>query len=51
MIVEISYSKKASKRYCVRLDDDRTFDFGLKNGNTFLDHHDVKKKKITGNAI
>jgi hypothetical protein len=45
MIVEISVSKKVSKKYCVRLDDGRTFDFGLKNGNTFLDHHDVEKRE------
>ena len=45
MIVEISDSKKASKRYCVRLDDGRTFDFGLKNGSTYIDHHDVKKRE------
>ena len=45
MIVEINDSKKAFKRYCVRLDDGRKFDFGPKSGNTYLDHHDVKKRE------
>ena len=45
MILEISNSKKASKRYCVRLDDGRTIDFGLKNGDTYIDHHDPEKRE------
>ena len=45
MIVEIIDSKKQSKRFCVRLDDGKTFDFGLKNGSTYIDHHDVKKRE------
>ena len=42
MIVEIIDSKKQSKRFCVRLDDGKTFDFGLKNGSTYIDHHDKR---------
>ena len=41
-IVEIHESKKPSKRFCVTLDDGRTFDFGLKTGSTYVDHHDSR---------
>ena len=42
MIVEITDSKKPSKRFCVRLANGKTFDFGLKNGSTYIDHRDKK---------
>jgi len=42
MIVEITDSRKPSKRFCVRLDNGKTFDFGLKNGSTYIDNHDKR---------
>ena len=41
-IVDIRESKKPSKRFCVTLDDGRSFDFGLKTGSTYIDHHDSR---------
>ena len=42
MIVEITDSKKPSKRFCVTMDNGKRFDFGLKNGSTYIDHHDKR---------
>jgi hypothetical protein len=43
-ITRISTSPHKSKRYRVILADGRHFDFGLKNGSTYLDHRDKKKR-------
>jgi len=42
MIVEITDSKKPSKRFCVTMNNGKKFDFGLKNGSTYIDHHDKR---------
>ena len=43
-IVSIEDSKRKTKRYRVYLDDGSYYDFGLKGGNTYIDHHDKKKR-------
>jgi hypothetical protein len=40
MIVDIKASPLKTKRYRVFMDNGKYYDFGLKNGNTYLDHHD-----------
>ena len=44
-IVAIRLSKKAHKRYEVEMNNGKTFDFGLKDGFTYIDHHDKLKRK------
>ncbi len=44
MIVKIEKSPKTNKRYRVTVDNGKTYDFGLANGSTYLDHHDKKKR-------
>ena len=44
MIVELSKSSKANKRFKVVIDGRKTIHFGLKNGSTFIDHKDSMKK-------
>lgn len=39
MIVDIQRSPLIMKRFRVFMDDGRHFDFGLKGGSTYLDHH------------
>jgi hypothetical protein len=39
MIIKIEPSKKKFKRYRITMDDNKTYDFGLKNGNTYIEHH------------
>ncbi len=39
MIVKIQKSPKFQKRFRVTMDNGKTYDFGLKNGSTYLDHH------------
>jgi hypothetical protein len=48
MIVEITDSKKPSKRFCVTMNNGKKFDFGLKNGSTYIDHHD---KRLRANYL
>ena len=55
-IVSIEDSKRKNKRYRVYLDDGSYYDFGLKGGNTYVDHHDKRKrenykKRHLGNEI
>ena len=44
MIVSIGNSLKKYKRYSVTMDNGKTYDFGLKDGQTYIDHHDKKKR-------
>jgi hypothetical protein len=44
MIVKLMNSDKPNKRYKVLTKDNKTFDFGLKNGNTYIDHFDDVKR-------
>ena len=44
MIVMIGNSTKKNKRYQITLGDGRRFDFGLKDGLTYIDHHDTNKR-------
>ena len=43
-IVKIIKSPRKNKRLRVYLDDNRYFDFGLDTGETFIDHHNEKKR-------
>jgi len=43
-ITNISTSPLKTKRFRVFLDDGRHFDFGLKTGSTYIDHHDKNKR-------
>jgi hypothetical protein len=45
MIVNISPSKRINKRYQVLMDNGKTYDFGLKDGSTYLDHKDETLRK------
>ena len=44
-IIKIDPSEKKDKRFIVTLDDGRKFDFGLKTGQTYIDHHDKVKRE------
>jgi hypothetical protein len=44
MIVKIIDSPLKNKRFRVFLDNNKYYDFGLKNGSTFIDHFDEKKR-------
>ena len=55
-IISIENSKRKNKRFKVTLDDGQIFHFGLKGGNTYIDHHDKQKrenyrKRHLGNEI
>lgn len=41
-IIDIKPSPRYNKRFRVLLDNGKTYDFGLKNGKTYIDHHDEK---------
>ncbi len=45
-IISISESPKKNKRFRINLDDNRHFDFGLKDfkDGTYIDHGDKKKR-------
>ena len=43
-IEKIEASDIQNKRYRVILDDGKTYNFGLKNGNTYIDHRNLKLK-------
>ena len=45
MIIEITESKKPSKRFCVTLDTGKSYDFGYKHGKTYIDHHDKRLRQ------
>jgi hypothetical protein len=44
MIIDIKNSNKPNKRFMVILDNDGVIHFGDKNGSTYIDHHDKKKR-------
>jgi hypothetical protein len=44
MIIKIIDSPLKNKRFRVFLDNYKHFDFGLKNGSTFIDHFDKQKR-------
>jgi len=44
MIINIESSDKPNKRYIIFMDNGKTYDFGLKDGSTYIDHHDKKKR-------
>jgi hypothetical protein len=44
MIIKIIDSPLKNKRFRVFLDNNKYYDFGLKNGSTFIDHFDEKKR-------
>ena len=43
-IVSITKSPRKDKRFRVTLNDGRRFDFGLIDGSTYIDHHDITKR-------
>ena len=45
IIVKIDDSSLKNKRFRVSLDDGSTFDFGDKNGQCYLDHHDKQMRQ------
>jgi len=55
MIVKIESSPRQHKRFRITMDNGKVFDFGLKGGSTYIDHHDKAKreayrKRHLGNA-
>jgi hypothetical protein len=44
MITKISDSPVQFKRYRVYMDTGKHYDFGLKGGSTYIDHHDKTKR-------
>jgi hypothetical protein len=44
MIIDIKNSPAKNKRYRVFLDTGKHYDFGLKDGHTYIDEGDVKKR-------
>ena len=44
MINDIKYSHRKNKRFKVLMDNNDIFHFGLKNGETYIDHIDTKKR-------
>jgi len=45
MIINIKPSQKKNKRFQVIMDNGKKYDFGLKDGSTYIDHYDKKKRK------
>ena len=43
--MDIEYSKWKGKRWVAIFEDGTKINFGLKNGNTYIDHHDKKKRE------
>lgn len=44
MIVKIENSPLKTKRYRITMDNGKIYDFGLKDGETYIDHKDKIKK-------
>ena len=44
MIISIGNSQTKNKRYQVTMDNGKTYDFGYKGGQTYIDHHDTTKR-------
>jgi len=45
-IINITESKRKHKRFKVYLDDGSEYDFGLKDGSTYIDHKDKDKRYL-----
>ena len=45
MIVKITDSPIEHKRYRITMDNGKKYDFGLRGGQTYLDHHDKTLRK------
>jgi hypothetical protein len=45
IIVDIKTSPLKNKRFRVLMDNGKYYDFGLRNGSTFLDHKDLVKRE------
>ena len=43
-IIKLEHSQLKSKRFRVYLDNNKHFDFGLKTGQTYIDHRDKMKR-------
>jgi hypothetical protein len=43
-IIQIENSNRKNKRFKVTLDDGQNFHFGLLGANTYLEHHDNRKR-------
>ena len=43
--MDIEYSKRKDKRFVAIFEDGTKINFGLKNGNTYIDHQDKKKRE------
>jgi hypothetical protein len=44
MIIDIKYSNRKDKRFKVLMDDGEVYHFGLKDGQTYIDHNDINKR-------
>jgi len=44
MIIKIVESPRENKRFRAYMNDNKYIDFGLKNGSTYIDHHDKTKR-------
>jgi len=44
MIIDIKPSAKKNKRFMVVLDNGKKYNFGLMDGNTYIDHGDNEKR-------
>ncbi len=44
MIKDMKYSQRKDKRFKVLMDDGEIYHFGLKGGQTYIDHNDIKKR-------
>ena len=44
-IVDLMNSDRDKKRFKVMLNDGRSYNFGLKTGSTYLDHHNEDKRR------
>ena len=45
MIIKIENSPIKNKRFRVYMNTGKYYDFGLKDGSTFIDHHDEEKRQ------
>jgi hypothetical protein len=45
MIIDIKKSPVKYKRYRVLMNNGKHYDFGLKNGSTYIDHKDKRKRE------
>jgi len=44
MITKVESSPLPNKRFRVFMDNGKSYDFGLKSGSTYIDHHDMTKR-------